>query len=214
MNLSEREKKLLFVLSLLIFIILLYTYVYTPYMNKTNLLQANIKDLELQLSELEDEEKGISKTNTDRLEKSIQELEKKLPSELLQERIILAIKELGDNTGVKFQAINFSEHKPSKIQISDKLDNETIKGISDGTIIETNVNIRCLGNYSQIKGFINEATNYKSKIIVKDIILNSQSNNDQITGEINLIFYGYKDTDKRISDWESSVSSGKDNIFR
>jgi hypothetical protein len=167
------------------------------------------------------------------------ELENALPSNLLEERIMLDIYRAKYAVGLDKTtlAVGFSGN-PVASSVQTALNETTInediakaeaiynsqraeKSVSNDTLMKQALSINFTGNLSTAKSFILELERTPRTFIIEDVAITSSSENlDEITCNITLSAYGFKselDQDSVISEykfnWYSPTNKGKNNVF-
>jgi type IV pilus assembly protein PilO len=232
MRLSDKDKKLLIFLLLIGILAFIYFFIYSPFANKLALLKQEVKKLQTDMGQLQ--AKAVKKDQLSSEIKFIRyELEKInniLPPNILQERVILILKDLENITGIKLNnlaftaAVPLNAEIPEKKQENDKQQNlqnqmttqHTNQGgnkTPDNTGIKMQVKANYTATYAQIKSFLEQVMNFTNKIVITDISFSSEKGN-YLTGSVTLNFYGIKDSTQKIPEWNLDLEKGKDNIFQ
>ncbi len=110
MNLTKREKVLLFILLLTIAFYGYYNYLYLPKYSKYLSIKGELEDrklLELKLQRSLRDSEDI-RTVLNSLKIKVRELDKIIPSKVYQEEVILLLKDIFERNNINFTSISFS----------------------------------------------------------------------------------------------------------
>jgi type IV pilus assembly protein PilO len=238
MKLSDKDKKLLVLLILIGILAFAYFYIYTPFIAKLNALREEVKKLETDYDTLQG--KSVQKTRMDSQMKFIRyemdKLSTVLPADILQDNMIIVIKDLMETTGVELNNLSFSEVVPIDVDSSqkeveltlqqklvkemlpedaqekDKKSENENKKIKDNVGISAEVRAQFSADYDQMKDFLAKVMDFEQKIIVSDITF-SQDAQHVLSGSLKLTFHGFKDSTREVPGWDSDIERGKNNIF-
>ena len=238
MKLSEKDKKLLVLLLLIVVLCVLYFFVYSPLSKKISALREEVQKLETDLSILND--KSVQNDELKAKEKFIryqlEHLNTLLPPDILQERVIIILNELKNASGVQLKNVSFSEVTtilsdeaqkeqdnseeqsllgqiiPSDSEGEKQEETQDAQGIADNTGIKMTVRASYVASYQQIKKFLALVAGYENKISVTDITF-AKGEGNNVTGNLSVTFYGFKDSTQKLPEWETSTKTGKDNPF-
>ncbi|MDK2800106.1 MAG: type pilus assembly protein PilO [Clostridiales bacterium] len=238
MTLSDKDKKVLIALILLGIFASVYFFIYSPLYAKLNTLRREVQKLQNDLNIMQGiaVQKNQFDNRLEVLHDELEKLNKKIPPDLLQENIILILKDIQLSTGVHLKNLTFTEiipvisdsSNPQQVKseqnegqnqlILNKINNDNKKNqhsgleIPDETGIKMEVHASYTATYSEIKNFLAAVINNESKITVKSITLTREKENT-LTGNLILEFYGFKNNAYKQTDWHTDVTTGKSELF-
>lgn len=237
MIIPEKYKRILLLIVLVVVTIVMVKIVYSPFF-------ANFLDLREQIEELNKEYNTllIKSAQSDELVKQvhemIREIDKKssvLPPNLLQERVILVLRYLQNVTGVVFNNISFSNPVPVE-NISFNSDKkppvaiyrqealglspedvhaqepEDISKYPENSVIKAEVKVSFTCSYQQLKNLLYAADISDDRIVINDISITGE--NDNLSGNITMVFWGLVDKVRVFPDWNIELDKGKNNLFQ
>lgn len=175
-NLSKREKNLLFLLIVIIFSWASIRFIILPQLNKLEALEGKKKELETNISQINAliSMEGSIKEELQNLKINKLKLANSFFNPLTQQQIISLLDEILMDESFLPQDIVF--FKPTE---------EQFENIS---LMKIDVEIPYTGDYGGILRVLRAISSYSKKIIVNSIIMDTAS--DKLTGSISLSFYG------------------------
>lgn len=184
MELSKREKNLLTILAIVLFIFVFYKFLINPRLDSLAELKVEneMKNQEvMKLRTMINSEKRLDEEISREREK-ITKLEPEFFGRIQQEELILILDKLWKDNGIKAETVAFK-----KEQSLDGSDNEEEEGNLKN--IELNkVQVNFEGGYSSIVNFLSDVDVHQKKIITSSLTLNNQEEGI-ITGNFVLDFY-------------------------
>ena len=156
-----------------------------------------------------------------------------LPPNLLQERVILVLKELQDSAGIVLNNITFSnsevveglkfeneDEPPTEyMQEGNRLtgekakepEKEDISPHPDNTVLKMEVRTSFNCSYQQLKNLLYAADVSSNKIVISNLSVSGGT--DELSGNITLLFWGLVNKEKAFPDWDIELETGRHNLF-
>lgn len=202
MKLTQRDKKLLFVLGILLILFVPYYFIVRPYSEKTIALENEAAELENRRNQLYELE-----TRREEFEGGIKEAEKEqekllncFPSELSQEGSLLFLYNTEQLIPITLSQVSFGElvREPE----------EGIKGMCASSQILYSV------NYKNFKEFLAYVQNYKDRMVISSLSAVYTGELDLVTGSLTLEQYAIAGEERKpVRLVKPSISEGSSNIF-
>lgn len=245
MKLTKREKKLIIILLVLIALIAYYKLILQPPLNKIKLMNEDKEDKKLKAEQITSQLKLKEKISEEykTLGYKINNIASRYFSEINQERIILVLDEMLEESGLRENSISFSDinikdistieetkkqeatlHKLARKINDDALEREK-ENEENKESLEENIDknsqvegmtiiINYEGSYNQLLKFLSFIEQNEDKIIINT--LNTVMNEGVLQGSIILEFHSIpnlSNIDDEIIEWDFYENYGKDNPF-
>ena len=206
MTLNRREKKLLLILVLFLLIISSYIFIIEPQRQRINELNSQIISNEKRIDEI-----IKAKNNIIELEEEYEFLNYQVQEHLRgyfgmieQEDIIIVFDNLLSKSRADVNAISFSEFQE-----------EILNSL---TYYSMNIHLPINGTYREVRELLTSIENYKDRIIIRSLNLNSfdNLNNNVVSAELSLMIIKINDENASSSskhDWIESENTFSGNPF-
>lgn len=209
MNLTKREKSLIYFALIVVFIALYYQYYLSPKI-------AIIERLNSAITQRKNVLNGISTLNIKKLDDSLskinenlKELNQKIPDNKDVEPFLINLDDVIAVTGVKLKNMNFENNLVQNQEIQNQSSQQK-KVTKNYTIIP--VNIRLSGNYTEISSFIFEIQRLKRLNNIQTLDIARDNNSNDLT--LNMTIYIYSMKDKGAENMSSQIQKGKTDPFK
>lgn len=234
-TLSERDKKLLFILVIIAIICLPYFFIIQPFMEKNTKIEGEIKELKSQkqyLEELSLNEGEYAKAS-DEIAVMAQELLMRFPSDLPQEASILFINDTEKKIPIRLHQLTFGDDVAAQITSSadaaqiDAVEQETGDVTDDQVIEEVAETVAISGNlsgkstetkfsfeagYKEYKDFLNYILNYNDRMVITD--MTATYGMDVVSGSFTLKQYAVSGEGRlQVNYLEPNLMHGTTNVF-
>lgn len=242
MKLTEREKKLIIVLIILIATIVYYRFILQPPLNKLKILNETKNDKRLKAEQIKSQIKLKEKVNDEYkiLGYKINNISSRYFSEINQENIILIIDNVLKQSGIRESSISFSDISIKDLNSDEETDNEettlhelareinndvlelekesdkdTEKNINENSQVEgMTAVINYEGSYNQLLKFISLIEHNEKKIVIN--MINAVMNEGVLQGSIILEFHAIPsliNANEEKYNWDFYNNYGKYNPF-
>ena len=240
MEISARDKKLLVYLLAFAIIAAAYYFGARVFLDKQAINQDKVVALQSELNSLkaiyDSRDNYAMRINEE--EAKIEEAKNKFPADLTQEKTLVMIQDIEDNTGAWISRISFTEEEifsGSDEITSDEIIEESTS--EDGTEVTSNVggeissedgtlNVNDIKNvkqdlsldyycnYDNFKRFIDYINNYDSRLFIAGINATYSPDTNEVSGSLTLSQYALYGAGKEVEAPDfSGISTGTDNIF-
>ena len=191
MRLSQRDKRLLFILIIIAIIALPYFLVVRPLTTKTDTLNTEVVTLEAQYKKLSDlnENREIYIANTSQMIEEKQKIIKLFPSSIKQEAVIKFIYETEQNVNVILATMGLAINVETPITEDTSLE----AGI---TAVSTTTQLTYSCSYLNFKRLIAYIEGYTDRMVITDISASYDETTDIISGGISLSQYALQSADR------------------
>lgn len=232
MKLSEKDKKLLFILGIIALLFLPYYFVIRPYSENTLALEEESGRLESrkrQLQELEirreEFEKGLETAGQER-----EELLSRFPSELPEEGSLLFLYNTEKLIPITLSQVTLGDEV--RMPIAEDVNPEAVQtDASDGetdaadTVVGTEITealtgmhmetqILYSGGYKNFKDFLNYILHYKDRMVISGLSAIYSGDLDMVTGNLILKQYAVAGEGRRpVRVRKPSIAEGSSNVF-
>lgn len=235
MKLTNREKVLLIVLAVVIFLSSIYNFLITPAFLKIKNLNKQLEITEEKVNLLKKELNLYNKLTEEynSIRNNIMLTNKSYYTDIIQEKIIILIKDFIDKSNITVSDINFEDLELADIKESNIDDSEKsvldmiIEKYTKETVIEKeekkeekintdkmSLTLDFSGTYNQLLAFINLVENNDKRIIIKNIEISK--NEYVLIGSITLDIYTIPTIFNEFKDkiyYEFDYDYGKENPF-
>lgn len=206
MQITERDKKLLLILGMVVLGFLFYNFFYNPYSQKLSSLLSEKQQLENRLGEIEQKIAmyNVQKAKLKEIEKDYTIISQKIPPNQDEKFSMLDLQRLAQMVGSKTSDFTFSQRQNLNVNYN-------------------NVNISNAYFYSSKQNWQLTYTNFKRLLFLQkdfsplysiDSITLSSGNNNMITVSFEIKFYGYEDNLAPVRQWQNfSIPFGKGDLF-
>gem|GEM_PF-2004012 len=206
MQITERDKKLLLILGMVLLGFLFYNFFYNPYAQKLSSLLSEKQQLENSLSEIEQKIAlyNAQKAKLEEIEKDYVVISQKIPPNQDEKFSMLDLQRLAQMVGSKTSDFTFSQKQNLNVNYN-------------------NVNIAKAYFYSSKQNWQMTYANFKKLLFLQkdflplyslDSISLSSGNNNMVTASFEIRFYGYEDTLAPVRQWQNfSIPAGKGDLF-
>ncbi|BCS80726.1 hypothetical protein [Anaerocellum diazotrophicum] len=206
MQITDRDKKLLVILGMVIIGFLFYNFFYTPYSQKLSNLISEKQQLESKLSEIDQKIAiyNLQKQKLKEVEKDYMSISQKIPPNQDEKFSMLDLQRLAQMVGSKTSDFTFSQRQSLNVTYN-------------------NINIAKAYFYSSKQNWQMTYANFKKLLFLQkefeplysvDSISLSGGNNNMITASFEIKFYGFEDTLAPERKWQNfAISYGKGDLF-
>lgn len=220
MKMSQREKSLLMIVSCVLVAVLYFQFIFSPKQNKVNQLENELFDVQTRYDQVMENISSLE-SRKDKIKKitaSVSETTSVLYPTLIQEKIILALDELINETGIA-ATIGFSQISAQAVQpftggtyelpqsslsaltdqysgltTSESVEEEGIDSDSDSAITSNStaevmsIGLSFTGTYEVVKTFIDAIQSWEYNLVLSNLSL-TPLNESEVTGSTTLEFY-------------------------
>lgn len=236
-NLSDRDKKLLFVLLVVAVACLPYVLLIQPMTKKYDSLTNEIRELQSRKSYLEQIALGEEtyRSESEAMKVSEQEILSRFPSDLLQEANVLFIDNTEKMIPISLYQVGFGEDVAAQMtsqsteQAIDAVEAETgdvtqdevyadstqTQMLADGLIgVSTTTQFTYNAGYEEWKKFLNYINNYPNRMVITSMTASYTADLDLLNGNFTLKQYALKGEGREpVKYLEPSMIQGSNNIF-
>lgn len=208
MKFSEREKKLLSILAILIVLALPYFLIISPLINATADVRAEVMNLEAEYEELItlQEKSSVYQNATADYQERIEELLHNFPAELAQESTLMFISNAENLFHVSLYQIAFGEVTDmTEFMEAADIDKYTVKSVSTSFTYHA--------SYYDFKRFINYIEQYQERMVITDLTASYIEEEDMVNGSFTLVQYAIGGRDRIFPETVVGLSLGTENIF-
>lgn len=236
-KLSERDKKLLLILAILVVCAVPYMLLISPMFEKVEILKKDVNQLQTRKETLQqmDTAQGeyLSAAETYTVEK--EKLLDRFPTELNQEESLLFITETERSIPISLYQLTFGENVAAQITSTaeaqaidqveeatgDVTDDEVIaettqtEVLSSGLIgMSTSTQFSYEAGYQEFKNFLNFILNNDKRMVITDLTASYEADMNMVSGSFTLVQYALSGTDRVAEEVvEPEFSHGTDNVF-
>lgn len=238
MKLSEKDKKLLLILMILVIVCVPYFFVIRPAMDRISSLETEISGLRSDVSYRESLALGAG----DYAEKAVayavekEELISKFPSDLLQEASLLFIHNTEQIIPISLYQVSFGDDVAAQItsdaqaQAIDEVeaatgnvtqdqviaDNTQTANIGGGlTAIQTQTRFAYEAGYTQFKDFLKYIMDYHDRMVITELEASYSGEMELVTGDFTLSQYALKGEGRnKVQYLEPNMIQGTTNVFK
>lgn len=191
MKLSNRDKKLLLILGIVVVFVVPMFLVFKPMLEKTNELKAKNEKLQAQIDELKElyDKREYYSAAMDEMKTIEGDILKKFDQGLSQENAIMFIRNEAQSTPFVVTSLNFGEVMETVLrpEVFDKDGN-----LTDGlTYLERQTTIEFDGTYVQFKKFLNSILNQPEKMALVGVNASYKDENGRLEGLFILEQYAF-----------------------
>lgn len=206
MQITDRDKKLLVILGMVIIGFLFYNFFYTPYSQKLGNLISEKQQLESKLNEIDQKIAiyNLQKSKLKEIEKDYMSISQKIPPNQDEKFSMLDLQRLAQMVGSKTSDFSFSQRQSLSVTYN-------------------NINIAKAYFYSSKQNWQLTYANFKKLLFLQkefeplysvDSISLSGGNNNMVTASFEIKFYGYEDALAPERKWQSfTIPYGKGDLF-
>ncbi|EOD01520.1 hypothetical protein [Caldisalinibacter kiritimatiensis] len=239
MELSKREKIMLIVLAIIVVLFGYYKLIYNPQIEKINELEKKAEKYKSELKAIKTEVSPDSKVRKDYkiMNEKISSLYRRFYPKIIQEKIILILNDMIQDSKVDNQSISFSELELGIIDdetnekseeyemeslvkkylgMEDKKEDEVNeKNENEVKIEKLTANLNFNGSYSNIISLMKEIEQNNREILIKNLNI-VKTDNNELSGNIQLEFYAVPklhNQDEDYLNWDLYNEYGKNNPF-
>lgn len=209
MKLSQKDKRLLFVLIILAIIALPYFLVIRPLTTKTDTLTSEVTSLESQYKKLSDmnENREIYIANTQQTIADKQEIINLFPASIKQEAVLKFIYETEQNVNVILATVGMSANVETPITEDTSLE----AGI---TAVSTSTQLTYSCSYENFKRLIAYIEGYADRMVITDISASYDEASDTMSGGFSLNQFALSSTDRTPEEINLiGIPTGTSNLF-
>lgn len=240
MEISARDKKLLVYLLAFAIIAAAYYFGARVFLDKQATNQDKIATLQSEVNSLKAiyDNRDSYTMRISEEEAKIEEAKNKFPADLTQEKTLVMIQDIEDNTGAWISRVTFNEEEilsgtdesTSEEIVEESTSEDGIEATSnatgetpseDGTLnvndiknVKQDLSLDYYCNYDNFKRFIDYINNYDSRLFIASITASYSPDANEVSGSLTLSQYALYGAGKEVeaSDF-SGISTGTDNIF-
>lgn len=245
MKMSQREKNLLIIVSCVLAAVLYFQFIFTPKQEEISQLENELFDVQTRYDQVMQNINSLQsrKEKIKKITASISESTSVLYPTLIQEKIILALDELINETGV-MATIGFSQisaqavqpftggtYESSQSSLS-SLANQYAGLTTDETVVEESgethslttsnstvevmsIGLSFTGTYEVVKAFIDAIQSWEYNLVLSNLSL-TPLNENEVSGSTTLEFYAVpklSDQDQEYLEWTLENTYGKELPF-
>lgn len=206
MNLTKREKSLIFFAIIIGFIAIYYQYYLSPkilIIEKLNLDIMQRKNVLNSISILNTKNLGDSLS---KINENLRELNQEIPDNKDVEQFLINIDNVIAATGVKLKDLNFENNSVQ----NEEDQNQQKKTTKNYTTIPVNISLS--GNYTEISSFIDEIQRMKRLNIIQTFDIARDNDPNNLTLNMTLFIYSMKD--KGTENMSGQMQKGKTDPFK
>lgn len=238
MNLSDRDKKLLLVLLILVIVCVPYFFVIQPMLEKQETLEKEISTLRSEVSYQESLALRKAEYEQEAADYALaeEELIAQFPSELSQDASIMFINETEKKIPISLYQVTFGDDVAA--QVTSEAEEEAIADVEEAMgettqtqVIEDNTNTTGLGGgltgistqtrfvydagYEEFKDFLKYILDYHDRMVITELDAQFSSELDLLNGNFTLTQYALSGRDRyNVTYLEPSKLQGTTNIFK
>ena len=219
MKMSQREKSLLMIVSCVLVAVLYFQFIFSPKQNKVNQLENELFDVQTRYDQVMENISSLE-SRKDKIKKitaSVSETTSVLYPTLIQEKIILALDELINQTGIA-ATIGFSQISAQAVQpftggtyelpqsslssltdqysdlttsepVVEEIDSNSESSVTSNSTAEVmSIGLSFTGTYEVVKTFIDAIQSWKYNLVLSNLSL-TPLNESEVTGSTTLEFY-------------------------
>ena len=219
MKMSQREKSLLMIVSCVLVAVLYFQFIFSPKQNKVNQLENELFDVQTRYDQVMENISSLE-SRKDKIKKitaSVSETTSVLYPTLIQEKIILALDELINETGIA-ATIGFSQISAQAVQpftggtyelpksslssltdqysdlttsepVVEEIDSNSESSVTSNSTAEVmSIGLSFTGTYEVVKTFIDAIQSWKYNLVLSNLSL-TPLNESEVTGSTTLEFY-------------------------
>ena len=245
MKMSQREKNLLIIVSCVLAAVLYFQFIFTPKQEEISQLENELFDVQTRYDQVMQNINSLQsrKEKIKKITASISESTSVLYPTLIQEKIILALDELINETGV-MATIGFSQISAQAVQpftggtyespqsSLSSLANQYAGLTTDETVVEESgethslttsnstvevmsIGLSFTGTYEVVKAFIDAIQSWEYNLVLSNLSL-TPLNENEVSGSTTLEFYAVpklSDQDQEYLEWTLENTYGKELPF-
>ena len=245
MKMSQREKNLLIIVSCVLAAVLYFQFIFTPKQEEISQLENELFDVQTRYDQVMQNINSLQsrKEKIKKITASISESTSVLYPTLIQEKIILALDELINETGV-IATIGFSQISAQAVQpftggtyespqsslsslanqYSSLTNDETMmeESVKNDSLITSNSTVEVMsiglsftGTYEVVKAFIDAIQSWEYNLVLSNLSL-TPLNENEVSGSTTLEFYAVpklSDQDQEYLEWTLENTYGKELPF-
>lgn len=238
MKLSERDKKLLMILVILVIVCVPYFFVIQPAMDKITTLETQISTLKSDISYKESLALGAADYEEAAAKYAVaeEELIGKFPSDLLQEASLLFIHNTEQMVPISLYQVSFGDDVAAQVtsdaeaQAIDEVEAAT-GDVTQDQVIEDNTQTTSVGNgltgiqtqtrfaydagYTQFKDFLKYIMDYHDRMVITELEASYSGEMELVSGTFTLSQYALKGEGRtKVQYLEPNMIQGTTNVFK
>ena len=245
MKMSQREKNLLIIVSCVLVAVLYFQFIFVPKQDEIDQLENELFDVQTRYDQVMQNINSLQsrKEKIKKITASISESTSTLYPTLIQEKIILALDELINETGV-MATIGFSQISAQAVQpftggtyespqsslsslaneYADLTTDETVmeESVKNDSLVTSNSTVEVMsiglsftGTYEVVKAFIDAIQSWEYNLVLSNLSL-TPLNETEVSGSTTLEFYAVpklSDQDQEYLEWTLENTYGKELPF-
>ena len=245
MKMSQREKNLLIIVSCVLVAVLYFQFIFVPKQDEIDQLENELFDVQTRYDQVMQNINSLQsrKEKIKKITASISESTSTLYPTLIQEKIILALDELINETGV-MATIGFSQISAQAVQpftggtyespqsslsslaneYADLTTDETVmeESVKNDSLVTSNSTVEVMsiglsftGTYEVVKAFIDAIQSWEYNLVLSNLSL-TPLNENEVSGSTTLEFYAVpklSDQDQEYLEWTLENTYGKELPF-
>lgn len=245
MKMSQREKNLLIIVSCVLVAVLYFQFIFVPKQDEIAQLENELFDVQTRYDQVMQNINSLQsrKEKIKKITASISENTSALYPTLIQEKIILALDELINETGV-MATIGFSQISAQAVQpftggtyespqsslsslaneYADLTTDETVmeESVKNDSLVTSNSTVEVMsiglsftGTYEVVKAFIDAIQSWEYNLVLSNLSL-TPLNENEVSGSTTLEFYAVpklSDQDQEYLEWTLENTYGKELPF-
>lgn len=238
MTISEKDKRLLFLLFSLIFVACSYFFVYLPNLKKAEVINTENETLQAKLNELTTmaAKEGDVKTQTQEMTNKIGELELEFPAQINTEDVIITLNDIEETAQIKITSAEFTMNQVLSTPVAEPVPQTTPDATTESTPAtntatatgdqgktadttaltgyKTSVIVSFQATYDGLKKTIDYVSNNKNRMVINDLSTAYDSTTGNLSGTMTINFYSVSGMNKEYSAPNvPGIETGVDNIF-
>lgn len=202
----------------LLVILMVYVFLYLPYLNKTDELEASNRTRNSELSILEAYYNNMSVYQADitQMQEQIQDMIAEYPADTREEDILMLASEMQKRNSIVYSTISMDETEGVYTIPQGTVAKVNMEGM-DADLIFTRKRAVYVNDtdYPNLKDCIQDILNSSQRIAIDNIVYVKNESTGNLEGNIELLFYSLVGTGKEyVAPEMSDYASGTENIFQ
>lgn len=215
-SMSKREKNLIYILALCIFIFIYYSLFLNPILKKIDMVKSDINSCGIEVNKIRNAETIISnqKSEAENLKAALEESLNIIPDIEKNPEIAYNLRQLGDTNRVTIANLTFEEIMNLNEEEGKNTENQQNNNPQYSKIYAVPVTVEVLGDYNSIMNYISDIEKDARISNIYTVSINERTNDPRLSGTVKMnYYYSDKITDKKVDyDFNTGVY-GKLSLF-
>lgn len=215
-SLSKKEKYLIYVLVICIFLYIYYSLFLNPIFKKIDVVKSDIKSCSIEVNKIRNAETIISnqKDEAESLKAALEEAFNAIPDTEKNPEIAYNLRQLGDINRVSIENLGFEEAMNLNEEEDKNTENQQSNNPQYSKIYAVPVTVEVLGDYNSIMNFISSIEKDTRISNISTVSINERANDPKLSGTVNMnYYYSDKITDKKVDYDFNTGAYGKPSLF-